>query len=267
MKKRKNAEESQISSGWMVTFTNLMILLLAFFIVLVNMSVPDSEKKRVALNSLLGSFGLLPGGQSPIGAESGADLTMPDAPLTKIDLDLEQLQNITFANGLDSDVNISREGEKIILSLNDRIFFEKGDHSLTGKSAEFLMEIGKIIKEGPGLIELRGYSDKREFLADDDPVTGSIFLSTKRSLAVLHFLCEKANISPDRLIAHGFGTAHQPEHSQVPQFRDWQGQVKMIVNYRQKIPYWFRIKKQKERMLDFKGFLFKSHGSKDNETE
>lgn len=267
MAKRKNTEESNNSNGWMVTFTNLMILLLAFFIVLVNMSVPDNQKKRVALNSLLGSFGLLPGGQSPIGKDSGSDITMPDAPLTKLTLDLEQLQNIASTNGLDTDVNVSMEADKIVLSINNRILFEKNEHNITDRSADYLLGISKILREGPGLIELRGYVDKRETLLEEDQITTAIYLSTKRALAVLHFLNKKGKIPISRLIAHGFGTAPQTVHLRGQQPREWQGQVDIILNYRQNIPYKFRVKKQRKWVLDFKGFLFESRGLKDDEKE
>lgn len=248
----------------MITFTNLMILLLAFFIVLVNMSVTDQQKKRLALNSLLGSFGLLPGGQSPIGENSGSDITMPDAPLAKLNIDIERLQNIASTNGLDSDVDINREPEKIILSLNNSILFKKGGYKITGKSADYLMKISKILKEGPGLIELRGFVDQREILLKEDASTSAMYLSTKRALAVLHFLREKCKIPIERIVAHGFGTARQAAYRHAQRSKEWHGQVEIIVNYRQKIPYRYRIKKQRGHMLDFKGFLFKTHAPKDD---
>jgi hypothetical protein len=34
--------------------------------------------------------------------------------------------------------------------------------------------------------------------------------------------------------------------------------VEIIVDYRQKIPYRYRVQRQNERILDFKGFFFKN---------
>jgi len=113
MPKIKKIEENINTSAWLVLFTNLMILLLAFFIVLVAMGNVDSKKKRLALNSLFGSFGFHPGGRSAIGKSSGTDITIAGPPLSKQDIDLEQLRNIAIANGFGSDAEIKMEIEKI----------------------------------------------------------------------------------------------------------------------------------------------------------
>ena len=60
-------------NAWMSTYTDLMILLLTFFVLLLSLSSIDKKRKRVALNSLVGAFGFKPGGQSILGKPKGLD--------------------------------------------------------------------------------------------------------------------------------------------------------------------------------------------------
>ncbi|MFC1534239.1 flagellar motor protein MotB [Thermodesulfobacteriota bacterium] len=249
------------TNSWITTFTNLMILLLAFFIVLVNLAIIDQKRRRVALNSLFGSFGFHPGGRSAIGESSGSDITMADSPMVKGKIELEQLQNIAIANGLESEVDVKREPEKIVITLSDRVLFDKGSSVLPEKSTSFLSDLSYLLKESSGLIELRGYADQVETVFQPDPLRSSLHLSTKRSLAVLHFFAEKSKIPVSRIVAHGFGIPTMGNKSQKGK-RKWQGQVDIIVNYKEKIPYRLRINNQADRILDFKGFLFKTFGSR-----
>ena len=159
MKKKKQATTVSNESS-LVIFTNLMILLLAFFIVLVNLATTEEHKKHAALNSLFGSFGFHSGGLSAIGTKEGMDITMPDSPIYKEDIKVEALQNIAASNGLSSDVEIRRAPEKIVLTLGDRILFKKGSFTISRKSMKFLKEISEFLKDGQGLIEIRGYTDK-----------------------------------------------------------------------------------------------------------
>ena len=51
--------------GWMVTFADLMTLLLTFFVLLLSMSTLDSQRVKLALGSLRGALGVLEGGGQP----------------------------------------------------------------------------------------------------------------------------------------------------------------------------------------------------------
>jgi chemotaxis protein MotB len=261
--KKKIEEQPAQSDSSTVIFTNLMILLLAFFIVLVTLASTDQRKKMAALNSLFGSFGLQAGGQSAIGDNNSMDITMPDSPINKEDVYIETLQNIASANGLRSDVEIRATPNKIVITLGERILFTKGHSTIPRENDEFLLEISKFLMDSKGLIELRGYADERETLLEPDPVRAALYLSAKRAMSVLHFLTEKGMIPASRLVAHGFGVPPASEKGIQRGKREWQGKVDVIVGYKEEIPYRWRVKRHWDRVLDFKGFLFKTHGSTD----
>jgi chemotaxis protein MotB len=258
LKTKKKTDETD-SGRWIVTFTNLVLLLLAFFIVLVNMSVIDDQRKRLGLNSLFGSFGIKPGGQSPIGKPRGSDITMPSAPMEKKDVDFADLGNIAFANGIESDVKIKKEVEKIVITLSNRVLFDKGSSRIPEDRVKFLADLSGVLRDGLGLIELRGYADQAETVFESDSFEKSVYLSTKRALSILRFLVDKGEIPVHRIVAHGFAAPPIGKASLMKK-SEWRRQVEIIVDYRQKIPYRLKLPKQRGRVLDYKGFFFELYG-------
>lgn len=67
MAKRKQEEPPKGSPAWMSTFSDLMNLLLCFFVLLFSMSTVDTEKFEMVVQSLQSTFSILPSGGSTIG--------------------------------------------------------------------------------------------------------------------------------------------------------------------------------------------------------
>ena len=67
MARRKQEEAPKGSPAWMSTFSDLMNLLLCFFVLLFSMSTVDAEKFEMVVQSLQQSFSILPSGGATIG--------------------------------------------------------------------------------------------------------------------------------------------------------------------------------------------------------
>lgn len=67
MARKKQEEAPKGSPAWMNTFSDLMNLLLCFFVLLFSMSTVDAEKFEMVVASLQSSFSVLPSGGSSIG--------------------------------------------------------------------------------------------------------------------------------------------------------------------------------------------------------
>ena len=67
MAKRKQEDPPKGSPAWMLTFSDLMNLLLCFFVLLFSMSTVDTEKFEMVVQSLQSTFSILPSGGSTIG--------------------------------------------------------------------------------------------------------------------------------------------------------------------------------------------------------
>ena len=67
MANRKQKDPPKVSPAWMSTFSDLMNLLLCFFVLLFSMSTVDTEKFEMVVQSLQSTFSILPSGGSTIG--------------------------------------------------------------------------------------------------------------------------------------------------------------------------------------------------------
>jgi chemotaxis protein MotB len=62
-----------------VLYGSLFLLILTFFVALSSMSILDNKRMKMAIGSISGSFGVLPGGRSPFSTD-GSRNTLPQRP-------------------------------------------------------------------------------------------------------------------------------------------------------------------------------------------
>lgn len=67
MAKRRPEDPPKGAPAWQSTFSDLMNLLLCFFVLLFSMSTVDAEKFQLVIASLTSSVSVLPGGSTSIG--------------------------------------------------------------------------------------------------------------------------------------------------------------------------------------------------------
>ena len=254
----KKKEEAKINTNaWMTTYTDLMTLLLTFFVLLLSLSIIDQERKLEAINSLVGAFGFKPGALSIMGEPKGLNITLGSAPMRKEEISFEQLRNIALKNGLETDLTMIKEQERIVINIDERVLFESGSSEINPKSRAFLTEFSGVLREDGSRIEMRGYAANSEIVFDQDPFKRSMILSSKRAFAVYKFLAFQGEIPLERMVAHGFGvpnTRTGSEKSKSLRHR----QVTIILDYRDRVPYHMKRRKEKGSFLDFKGFFFRS---------
>jgi chemotaxis protein MotB len=258
----KNLEKPKIeTNAWITTYTDLMILLLTFFVLLLSMATIDNRKKRLALNSFVGAFGFKPGALSILGKPKGTNITVGDAPLQKEDVQFERLRNIAMTHNLESDVSVTKQLERTIISFNDRILFKRDSDEIEPEGRKFLVEFAQAIRDGTRLIEIRGYVDPIEVAFQTDKLGYAMRLSSSRAFSVYHFLREQGDIPVEKMVAHGFGL-NSPQEQFEGGASGSKYLAEIILDYREEIPY--RIKKSngKGRLLDFKGFLFRIPSNK-----
>jgi chemotaxis protein MotB len=199
-------ETSMLSTNsWMATYTDLMILLLTFFVLLLSLATIDKKRKRLALNSLVGAFGFKPGALSILGKPKGLNITAGSAPLVEEEVQFERLRNVALRHAMESDLSTSVELDRIVITLNNRVLFDLGSTRLKPGTEKFLLELADVFKDGAKLIELRGYADTAETVFEQEPLKYSMLLSSKRAISVFNFLREKGGISDEIMVAHGFG--------------------------------------------------------------
>lgn len=239
-RRRKRSSESGGSPEWMTTFSDLMTLLLTFFILLYSMSSVSNDKFTQAADSLQNSFvgsgqkSILTGGQwVPEDAEKAAtvdsarlsemeaaaiqsakaeaaqaDLLTSDGQ-TMIAVDPEvikmyqEVKDFVEKNGLSEEISMSMDADGVYMNVKAAILFTPGSAVITESGTAALQKVAELIGNFENKVVIEGHTDNVPH--HDTKFESNWELSAGRAIAVLRHLAEQRNINPTRLSAVGYG--------------------------------------------------------------
>ena len=240
MAKRKQEEAPKGSPAWMSTFSDLMNLLLCFFVLLFSMSTVDADKFQQVIASLQSSISILPAGGSSIGegemisagvrqlefmdsyyneiANSAAENSDEQSEgknsvqeayeqqeLSESEQMEEQIQNAIDAANLSDQVEVDFNAEYVQLNMSGAILFESGKADLTSSAKPLVDKIGKILeKYKKNVIEIEGHTDNVPISSHAHYESNEV-LSVYRALAVTERLREKTSLKPSHIKFAGRG--------------------------------------------------------------
>jgi len=235
------AEQEPVRSNapaWIVTFADLMVLLMCFFVLMLSFSSMDPEKFKLMSGSLQQAFGVqteVTATAEPKGTSLDATQFSPavpeptdsnevrqhtvDSELNTLDLGLkqrlrelkaqeeaadeqaQQLRAIFRQEIDDGKLLIRQEGTNVTIQLLEKDSFPSGSASLEASSLDTLAKIGTLVSSMTGAITVSGHTD-------NVPVRpGNIYrsnwdLSAARAASVGHELLA-AGLDPTRLMVTG----------------------------------------------------------------
>jgi chemotaxis protein MotB len=257
MAKRHNKAQDQPDSrgGSVVLFTALMIILLAFFILLNSVAVIDEERKLLALGSLLGSFGILPAGLSPIKTE-GHSLLPPSSPMQEAGDATELVREFLKGCDLTQEVSVGGGALRKVVTIQSAFLFEPGSYELNPEAFPLLASLARYLNLNDFPVRIEGHTDDAPQLPAG--VSSDWELSGLRSLAVLHHLVQTGKVSPHRLSAFGYGRHRPVAPNNSPLNRARNRRVCLVLDAREKAAKdELEDRSSKPAVFDFKGFLFK----------
>lgn len=250
----------ETSNIGLMLFTSLMIILLAFFILLSTMAVIDEKRKIEALGSLVGAFGILPGGLSATDTgDSG--LVPPASPMDLIKNDMEQIRQILSKRLIQDKVRILEGKTRRIISLETDLLFAPDSVELLPSMEKELLKISEIMKGSTYPIIVQGHTD------DQPPQTEAFRdnwqISALRAVAVLKFLMEKGGIDPNRLSGYGYAGNRPVVPNKSPKNRARNNRIDLILDYSLEMQARKHERNlKKKRFFDFHGFSFSISGEK-----
>jgi chemotaxis protein MotB len=208
------SEEEKIDpNSWMVTFADLVMLLLTFFVLLLTMSSMDTKKLRDLMTHFRESTGVLElagAGEvyslgSFINKYNDTDsLLVVDQKhfLTKIKL----VSNIkSMLKDLNNDITLSDDERGVALTFHGNILFDPGKTTLRKEVYPVLDLIGEAIEGCPNDILIMGHSDNTPI--KDGIYTSNWELSAYRGISVLNYLLTIKGLSPSRFTVGGAGSS------------------------------------------------------------
>jgi chemotaxis protein MotB len=263
MKRRRasalaEAEEVANEERWLLTYADMITLLLALFIVLFAVSTISTKKFEALALGFKQSFspnpGVLP---SSNGVEQYDSLTPTAGPRQvqqhpSISTPVKQATTTAAATALSASTEAQFESidQKITAALGgkalqgilttsiqtrglvvqvlaDKAFFASDSATLGPQGAAVIDAIGAVLRNTPNDIDVEGYTD-------DVPITGGPYatneeLSAVRAASVASWLSDQDGIDPNRLAATGFGDTRPLVPNDTPADRALNRRIDIVI--------------------------------------
>jgi chemotaxis protein MotB len=216
VKRYQTSENNDAQHRWLVSYADLMTLLLALFIVLY--AATDHQRAaRIAAavgvqlgdgNSSVASAGVLPGADSLVSEKRSVEKAFAEN---------ENLRNR-------AKVNFTERG--IVVSLTEAGFFAPADDSLREDAIPVLKALADSLKDSTATIRLEGHTDSL-------PISTTRFrsnweLSAGRATTVLFRLAE-SGISADRMSVAGFADSRPIADNATAEGRATNRRVDLVI--------------------------------------
>jgi len=198
---------------WVVTFGDLMSLLLCFFVLMLSFSEMDRKKYRIISGSMKNAFGVQrkvpifdsPKGVSMIAKEFDQSIVLPVRE-TDVTRHLRKEIEDKFP-GLADSVEIESTEDEITIRLLGEATFDSGKAEVHERFAPLLARIGQLLENTGGDIVVAGHTDNVPL--NGGPYRTNMGLSAARAAAIAEFFLTRTDIEPGRITTMGCGE-HRP---------------------------------------------------------
>jgi chemotaxis protein MotB len=157
--RRKQGEESA-TSLWLITFTDIMALMLTFFVLLYSMSVPQEEDWETMTDGLRSQFTKTYSARWSQGRQDTFNVNK---------IDFSQAQDLTYlksvlANAVEKDARLKNiaiipQEKTLIISVPQDLLFESGSAEIAPEGKQVLFALGNTMARIRNRIEVIGHTD------------------------------------------------------------------------------------------------------------
>lgn len=218
---------------WMATFSDLVTLLLTFFVLLYAMSKTDESKFQSVAGSIRKAFAgnamkigeTIQLGKSPDDAPTMIESQEPVEPFPidllttegfldkreinrESDEDLTEMQKIVMDNELSESVDFYQMPEGIKVRVKDKILFNPGTTKMMNKNFNRIFKkVVGLMRENDWTLYIEGYADFNEKSVNGED---AFTLSSQRALVVMRALISRG-VRPEKLSPLFYGDSRAVE--------------------------------------------------------
>ena len=236
---RKEQGQGFDPQGWMFTFSDLVTLLLTFFVMLLSMRAPEVQKLKAA-------FGLFErGGQGAL--EMTDRSRIPDL-LSKLDqvsqprvdelesddqdaarqLELPGGEAQSIPSSLQPGINLRRDERGVVITLSNDVLFPPGKANLTPEAAKSIAQAAEALRFGAQPISVEGHTDN-ERMPTDSAFKDNYDLSLARALAVARQLTQAEGVEASRVRVASLGSSRPLAPNDTPERRAMNRRIEIVV--------------------------------------
>ncbi|MFD0680835.1 MULTISPECIES: flagellar motor protein MotB [unclassified Paenibacillus] len=250
-RRNKKHAEHENHERWLITYADLITLLLIFFVIMYAMSKIDTEKYQILSQALNFEYkkadSVLPQGQGVLGRVSTAKANEGDksenAEKEKKEREekeqkqtrekqlenlLEQIQQYIQQQSLQAQVFAANTPKGISVTLNDLFLFDLGKADLKKEAFPILNQLATMFPNLNTTISIEGHTDNLPL------ATGSLYkdnwgLSNERSLSVLRYFINNSGLDPKKFISTGYADTRPVVGNDTPENRAKNRRVEIVV--------------------------------------
>ena len=237
MAKKKQAEAPKGSPAWMATFSDLMNLLLCFFVLLFSMSTVSEEKFEMVIASLQSKLSIFQQGSTTIGEGSLVgggirqleflDNYYNELANSKNDKDNQEegdlkeqykeealeeseemageIEDALEQLGISNAVEIDFDEQYVMLNLSGAILFEPGKAEVMSEAEMVLKRVAVVLNQyDKNIIEIEGHTDNVP-LGKNSKYENNDVLSMYRALSVAELIRKETKLNPAYIKSAGRG--------------------------------------------------------------
>lgn len=232
MSKRNKRGTEGGGASWMETYSDMVTLLLTFFVMLYAMSTMDAQKYATIVESLTKQMNpqayeqIISSGQTE---KDGADGTVENVEKADLDQLYNTLTHYVDENNLNNQVEVSKSQEYVFIRFSDSVTF-RGYSDILEQSGKDILD---VLADGLALVDeyveeviIAGHTAKVEY--DNTDIDRS--LSTDRANVVLRYLESKNVIDPSKYLAIGYGLYSPIADNSTPEGRAKNRRVEIYIS-------------------------------------
>jgi chemotaxis protein MotB len=228
--RKKGGEKELETAGmmrWLLTYADMITLLLALFIILFSISTINKVKLQRLVHDLGGGFNAPDAINNPPNGGQTGNLTGNggDEDLAKIQ---KQIEAYIQKKQLESKVQTKIDKRGLVITLlTDKALYDSGSAELRPETKRILDQVDGALKRNTSEIRVEGNTD-------NVPITTSYYptnweLSTARAVGVTRYLVEKGGIAPTRVSAAGYGQFRPTHKNDTEPNRQFNRRVDIVI--------------------------------------
>ncbi len=259
-----NRGNSDNQIDWMTTYSDMVTLLLTFFVMLFSMATIDKYKFEQIAKSLRNAFlnydetEMQEGGNGQdlldlYNDENSVDKivsliennTEKDNLLTneenimlgediegnakyKVQDIKEEIEQTIQEQGLSDYVGLVEKKEFLIIRFKSIILFDLSSADIRDSAKDILLKLGNILNKIDNEIIIQGHTDNLPINTSQFPSNWE--LSTRRATNVVHFLIENCGMEPSRLTATGNAEFKPIKPNDTPENRQQNRRIDIVIS-------------------------------------
>src|SRR5690625_5025482 len=254
MKRRRTRKNNNNGAPkWMVTYSDMVTLILVFFILLFSMSQIDLSKFEAISESFRNRmiFDFFPSPvpmdnptESTSHLESGKDTnefhnptnlpnitdqdkkTEEDTEDSLSDL-IQSVESFLDEHELNNVICATRTERGAVLVLQESILFDPGEAQILDSGKPFLTKIGTLLTEIPNHVKVEGHTDTRPMNSYRYPSNWE--LSGARASSVIRYLIEQYSFDRSRFSLVGYGETRPVKSNDTPENMKENRRVEIVI--------------------------------------